>query len=70
MVNFENPTTLKTGEVKEIVMFSIVIVNRSDIPICNSFWPILGFIEIFQESLNKTPTPKPEKIFSLKDKKV
>lgn len=52
-------------EVEEILMFSTVKVNRSDIPTCNSFLPTLNFIEIFPESLSKTPMPKPKKNFSL-----
>lgn len=52
-------------EVEEILMFSTVKVNRSDIPTCSSFLPTLNFIEIFPESLSKTPMPKPKKNFSL-----
>lgn len=56
------------AEVKEILMFSTIRVNRSNIPECITFWPILNFIEVFRESLNKTPIPKPEMIFFIKNK--
>lgn len=52
-------------ECEEILMFSTVKLNRSDIPTCNSFLPTLNFIEIFPESLSKTPIPKPKKNFWL-----
>lgn len=47
-------------EVEDILMFSTIRVNRSDIPECINFSPMLNFIEVFRESLNKTPIPKPE----------